>query len=75
MCVGVQKLHKVMNINAMKPKQTKFFKDIILETIEHRRKTNHRENDLIDLMLDCIKDSEKNANVDKTESAQGKLAC
>ena len=58
----------------MKPKETKFFKDIILQTIEHRRKTNHRENDLIDLMLDCIKDADKQTGVGKIETSQGKFA-
>ena len=58
----------------MKPKETKFFKDIILQTIEHRRKTNHRENDLIDLMLDCIKDADKQTDMGKIETSQGKFA-
>ena len=39
---------------------------MICETIEHRRKMNHRENDLIDLMLDCIKESE-NKEVDSKD--------
>ena len=54
----------------MKPKQTKFFKDMICETIEHRRKMNHRENDLIDLMLDCIKESENKEGESKNENEE-----
>ena len=54
----------------MKPKQTKFFKDMICETIEHRRKMNHRENDLIDLMLDCIKESENKEGESKDDNKE-----
>ena len=50
-------LQKKLKINAFKPKETKFFRDIVLKTIQHRRKTGQRANDLIDLMLDCMKPS------------------
>ena len=51
-------LQQKMNVNVYKPKETKFFKDIILRTIQQRRETGIRANDLIDLMLDCMKPSE-----------------
>merc|ERR1711902_404309 len=56
---GVSKLFKLFKINGFKPKETKFFRDIILQTIRTRRDTKERKNDLIDLMLDCIKDDTK----------------
>ena len=45
----------MLNLNAFKPKETKFFRDIIRRTIQHRRETGERPNDLIDLMIDCMK--------------------
>ena len=56
-------LQKFLNLNAHKPKETKFFRDVIRQTIQHRRETGERPNDLIDLMIDCMKtskDSEEN---------------
>ena len=60
---GVQKLHKMMNVNIFKPKETEFFTDILRRTLQERRRTGQRENDLIDLMIDCIK--EENAESDE----------
>ena len=40
----------------MNPKQTKFFKDVLTDMIKKRRESGIRQNDLIDLMIDCIKD-------------------
>eukprot|EP00088_Acartia_fossae_P003776 TRINITY_DN11613_c0_g1_i3.p1 TRINITY_DN11613_c0_g1~~TRINITY_DN11613_c0_g1_i3.p1 ORF type:complete len:541 (-),score=132.78 TRINITY_DN11613_c0_g1_i3:63-1655(-) len=56
---GLQDIQKMMNISIIKPKETKFFYDVIKQSIEDRRKTGKRENDLIDLMIDCIKDEAK----------------
>ena len=57
-------LQQKLNINFFKPKETKYFKDIILKTIQHRRETGVRVNDLIDLMLDCMKPA---GNVEKAD--------
>jgi len=62
---GVSKLFKLFKINGFKPKETKFFRDIILQTIRTRRDTKERKNDLIDLMLDCIKEDTKEDPVDE----------
>lgn len=51
------KLQKRLNLNALKPKETKFFCDVIRSTVKHRRETGERRNDLIDLMIDCMKDA------------------
>jgi len=53
---GVAKLTETLNINVFKPKETKFFHDIIMRTISEREKTKERKNDLVDLMVDCIKE-------------------
>jgi len=53
---GVPQLLSLLKINTFKPKETKFFRDIITQTIRTRRNTKERKNDLVDLMLDCIKE-------------------
>jgi len=53
---GAPFLFKLFKINTFKPTETKFFRDIILKTIHQRKASKERKNDLIDLMLDCIKD-------------------
>ena len=40
---GVPKLISLLQINTMKPKETRFFRDIILQTIRHRRETKERK--------------------------------
>jgi len=54
---GVSTLHKLLGINIINPKQTKFFQDIIARTIRGRLESGERHNDLIDLMIDCINDT------------------
>ena len=53
---GVAKIYKALNINVQNPKSVKFFRDIVLQNLKHRRESKERRNDLIDLMLDCIKE-------------------
>merc|ERR1719499_13166 len=53
---GVPLICKVFNINTFHPKETRFFFKVINQTIKMRRQTNERKNDLIDLMLDCMKE-------------------
>jgi len=53
---GVSKLISLLQLNLTKPKETRFFRDVILQTIRHRRETKERKNDMVDLMLDCIKE-------------------
>jgi len=56
MIPGVPDLLSFFNIDTNKPKETKFFKDVIMQTIKMRRESKERKNDLIDLMLDAIKE-------------------
>ena len=53
---GVPQMFNLLKVNNFKPKETRFFRDIILQTIRARRNTKERKNDLVDLMLDCIND-------------------
>merc|ERR1711892_1171465 len=66
---GVAQLFTWLKLNTFKPKQTKFFRDIILQSIRTRRETKERKNDMVDLMLDCIKDdtpvNEKDEELDQ----------
>ena len=51
---GMNTLMELFNINTFKKTSTKYFRDVILKTLEARRKSKERRNDLIDLMLDCL---------------------
>lgn len=53
---GVPQFCEFFKINTMKPRETKFFRDIVLQTIKTRRETKIKRNDLIDMMLECLKD-------------------
>ena len=55
---GTNQLLELLNINIMKPKETKYFRDLILNTMNARKKSKARRNDIIDLMLDCLKEDE-----------------
>ena len=56
MIPGVSNLMEFFKMNNIYPTETKFFRDVILQSIKHRRQTGERKNDLIDLMLDAIKE-------------------
>jgi len=53
---GVPQVCEFFKINSFKPKATKFFRDIIQQTIRTRKDGKERKNDLVDLMLECMKD-------------------
>ena len=53
---GFSELLEVLNVNIMKPKETKYFRDMIVNTMNARKKSKDRRNDIIDLMLDCLKE-------------------
>ena len=46
---------KAFNIPVMKKSETEFFYHVIMSSLNHRRETKLRRNDLIDMMLDAIK--------------------
>merc|ERR1712223_543540 len=55
---GLAKLFEFFNFNVQKPKQVKFFKEIVTKTLKQRAETGQRRNDMIDMMLDVINDIE-----------------
>jgi len=69
MIPGVPDLFQLFNISTTAPKSTKFFIDIINQSIKMRRQENVRKNDLIDLMLDSIK-TQGNLNEEEAENDQ-----
>jgi len=69
MIPGVPDLFQLFNISTTAPKSTKFFVDIINQSIKMRRQENVRKNDLIDLMLDSIK-TQGNLNEEEAENDQ-----
>lgn len=56
---GLAKLYKAFNINVEHPGSVKFFRDVVLKSLQARRESKERRNDLIDLMLDCINEEEE----------------
>ena len=44
-----------MKTSVMRETETEFFYSAIMSSLNHRRQTKTRRNDLIDLMLDAIK--------------------
>lgn len=58
MLPGVRQVMGMAGISAFKSEQTLFFYDVVRKAVEHRLKTKERRNDLIDLMIDAMKDPE-----------------
>merc|ERR1719273_2485395 len=63
---GMGHIFKFFNINIFYPKSITFFRDIVLQTLKTRKESKERRNDLIDLILDSIKD-DKGGNEDDEE--------
>lgn len=63
---GVARLYDALNINVMHPRETGFFVNVIRQTIQHRRESGVRRNDLIDMMLDAMK-NDNNDNCDDSK--------
>ena len=57
---GLDKIYEICKINVFKPKETRFFVDVIKKTIKHRIESKIRRNDLIDLMLDAMSEQSNN---------------
>ena len=68
MLPGSHHIYGALKINSTAPEATKFFRDVITQTIRMRRESKERKNDLIDLMLDVIKeDTKEEENGDECE--------
>ena len=67
---GMAKLIRLVGMNTFKPKQTMFFVNVVKKTIQERKASKERKNDLIDLMLDAmegVKEEEQEDNEDQYE--------
>lgn len=53
---GVRQLLSWLRLDTNKPRETRFFRDIVRQAIRQRRESGQRRNDLIDLMIDAIKE-------------------
>merc|ERR1711909_242189 len=65
------KIMQLMGMNTFKPKQTMFFANIVRKTIQQRKASKERKDDLIDLMLDAmegLKDESQEENEDQYEA-------
>ena len=66
---GVSQIINLLKLNTFKPKETRFFRDTVVHVLKQRRQTGERKNDLIDLMIDCMKEEEETSeNVTKGET-------
>jgi hypothetical protein len=55
---GGMHLLTALGIPIIKPEATKFFYDVVLNTLRARQQSGNRRNDLIDLMIDAMKDTD-----------------
>ena len=65
---GVAKVQELLNINTFKPKPTKFLCEVVSKALRARRESGERRNDMIDLMLDCIKEGEREGGGGENEN-------
>jgi len=64
---GFNRATEFFNINVFKPTATKYLRDVILKSLETRKKTGDKRNDLIDLMLNCIEHGDSLDNAKSEE--------
>ena len=64
---GLKRFLEIFNINIYKPTSIRYLRDVVLNSMEARRKSKERRNDMIDFMLDCI-DGEKSEDEGFIES-------
>jgi cytochrome P450 len=67
---GFSKFCEIFNINLFKKTSTKFFVDMVKKTLAARKQSAERRNDLIDLMLDCLKEENIPVEKDKEDNDQ-----
>ena len=68
---GMAKMMRLLGMNTFKPKETMFFANIVRKTIQQRKASKERKDDLIDLMLDAmegLKDESQEENEDQYEA-------
>ena len=73
---GMATVMRLMGMNTFKPKETMFFANIIRKTIQQRKASKERKDDLVDMMLDAmegLKEEDQEETEDQYE-ADMKLA-
>jgi len=65
---GFQTLNKYLKLSIFPAPETSFFVNIIKQTIENRKNTKERRNDMVDLMLDAIREEDSNSKKDENEN-------
>jgi len=68
---GMAKVMRLMGMNTFKPKETLFFANIVRKTIQQRKASKERKDDLIDMMLDAMegfKEEDQDENEDQYEA-------
>lgn len=55
--LGIKHLLYLFEVPIFKPDETEFFMSVVEQTLAHRRRTKERQNDLIDLLVDAMKDN------------------
>ena len=63
---GGSKLMNALNISIQKPDEAAFFYEVIMGTLEYRKKTKTRRNDLVDMMVEAM----ASANNDEAEQEE-----
>ena len=64
---GGYELLKVLNISLNKKFETEFFYQVIIASLNNRRQTKSRRNDIIDMMLYAIKGDDVDINMNENE--------
>ncbi len=67
MIPGIKHLMDLLRLPVFKPKQARFFYDVLQKTIRHRMETKETRNDLIDLMIDAMKKDDTDDKKSKKE--------
>jgi hypothetical protein len=63
---GISALIRLLKVNTFKPKETRFFRDVVLQSIRQRQESaGERKNDLIDLMIDSMKEEKEGSEREK----------
>ena len=70
---GVKFLMSYFDINVFKKKETIFFHDFVQQILQARRESGERRNDIIDLMLDCMKEDGGGAGCEDEASSEEQL--
>lgn len=65
---GFQTLNSVLKLSILPAPETKFFARIINQTIENRKKSKEKRNDMVDMMLDALREDSSINKEDEKEN-------